>query len=412
MAETLQIAPAELLLDSQNPRLSQPNTGQHQTLQAIAKLLQHKLTTMAADIVQYGLDPSTIPIVVRLSGSQARYMTLEGNRRLAAIRALENPESVANAVNAAVLSKLRKLSHQYQKNPIDMMSCAVVKDRDKARHWIELRHTGLNEGAGTMPWGSDESARFRARSRAPEIHSQALDFLSERGDLSPEERAKVPVTSFKRLLETPQVRARLGLELMDRQLFVLADKKKIAKALRHIINDLSSGKIKTADIYNRQDRQAYARNLPHKVVVTPTLSSGQGVPLVPSATTAKTKAARARKATERAKLIPASCVLDIANRRINDIENELRKLSLNNHTNAVGVLFRVFIELSVDSYLEDNSSLAVDERKPLQRKMTAVANHLVTKGKLTKKQRQPVNRACQKDSFLAPSIDLMHSYCA
>ena len=110
MAETLQIAPADLLLDSENPRLSQSHIGQRQTLQEMAKLLQRKLATMAGDIVQHGLDPSTIPIVVRHSGTPTRYVILEGNRRLAAIRALENPESVAPVVKTTVLSKLRQHS--------------------------------------------------------------------------------------------------------------------------------------------------------------------------------------------------------------------------------------------------------------------------------------------------------------
>ena len=83
MAEILQIAPADLVLDSENPRLSQPHIGQRQVLQEMAKLLQRKLTTMAGDIVQHGLDPSTIPIAVRHSGSPTRYVILEGNRRLA-----------------------------------------------------------------------------------------------------------------------------------------------------------------------------------------------------------------------------------------------------------------------------------------------------------------------------------------
>ena len=410
MAETLQVAPADLLLDSENPRLSQPHIGQRQILQEMAKLLQQKLATMAGDIVQHGLDPSAIPIAVRHSGTPTRYVVLEGNRRLAAIRALENPESVAPTVKNSVLLKLRQHSRQYQEAPIDTMPCVVVKDRDEARHWIELRHTGLNDGAGTLPWGSDESARFRARSRRPEIHSQALDFLSERGDLSAEDRARVPATSLKRLLGTPQVRARLGLELTEGHLSVLADKNKIAKALMHVVNDLASGRVKTSDIYTSQDRQAYAHNLPQAVVVGATLSSGQGAPLVVSGTTRTTRATRARRPTERTKLIPTSCVLDISDRRINDIENELRKLSLNDYTNAAGVLFRVFIELSVDSYIQGQPLIEVHEKAALQKKMKAVADHLVATGKLTQKQRQPVSRACQRDSFLAPSIDLMHTY--
>ena len=411
MPDILQIAPADLLFDSENPRLSQPHKGQRETLLEMAKLLQRKLATMAGDIVQHGLDPSTIPIVVRLSGPPTRYVMLEGNRRLAAIKALESPDSVAPAVQPTVLLMLRKHSQRYQDDPIDTMPCVVVANRDEARHWIKLRHTGLNDGAGMMPWGSDESARFSARSGKLDIHSQALNFLSDRGDLSAADRARVPVTSFKRLIGTPQVRERLGLELIDGELYVLADTDKIARALMHVVNELSSRKIKTTDIYTSQDRQRYARNLPKTVAVVATLSNGQGTPLVASSgTTTKSRAKQKKKSTARTKLIPTSCVLDISNRRINNMENELRKLGLNDYANAIGVLFRVFIELSVDSYLQGQPSIGLTEKAALHRKMRAVADHLVTNGKLTPKQRQPVSRACQKDSFLAPSIDLMHAF--
>src|SRR6266576_6128895 len=144
MAETQPLAPADLLIDEENPRISQPNSGQHRALEALAEHLGTKLVTLAADIVQNGLDPSNMPIVMPVVGPPVRHVVLEGNRRLAALRALENPDSVSDAITGHPLKKLRRLGRQYQQNAVETIDCVVVNTRDEARHWIELRHTGQN----------------------------------------------------------------------------------------------------------------------------------------------------------------------------------------------------------------------------------------------------------------------------
>ena len=90
-----------------------------------------------------------------------RYVVLEGNRRLTALKALENPEFLDGVVPKGVLTEVRHLSKKYHDAPLDSIQCLVVKGQDEARHWIELRHTGENEGAGIVRWGSDDAARYR-----------------------------------------------------------------------------------------------------------------------------------------------------------------------------------------------------------------------------------------------------------
>lgn len=411
MPETLPVKPSDLVIDEQNPRILEPNGGQHKAQKELAKMLGKKLTVLAADILHHGLNPSDLSIVMPQPGSPGRYIVLEGNRRLVALRALENPEMLADAVTPATLRQLRKLSRTYQDSPIDSVPCSVFSNRDEARHWIELRHTGENSGAGIVPWGSDESARFRARAGNPEPHLQALDFLQRQGALSVELRQQLPASSFKRLIDTPYVRSKLGLEVQQGNLSLVAPEKKVVAALMHVVSDLASGKTKVGAIYHKRDREEYADSLPSSIVVTPTVKSGRGKPI---GAFDSQKNASSRKASrtpkQRDRLIPRDCILSIAVARIQEIETELRKLSLEDHPNAVGVLFRVFIELCLDAYLETHTVGTLTSDSGLNKKLEGIAGDLEQRKKLNHQQAKVVRRAAQSDSFLAPSMTVLHQY--
>jgi hypothetical protein len=408
MAEQLTVSPAELQIDELNPRISLPNAGQHKALGALAAHQDTKLQALAEDIVKYGIDPSNLPIVMHQPGS-GKYVVLEGNRRLVALRALENPDSIADSVKAQILKRIRKLSREYQANPIESINCVLVASREEARHWMELRHTGLNAGAGLMTWGSDESARFRARTGPIEPHTQAMDFLQSRGDLTPEVRKQVPATSFKRLIESPQVRAKLGVEIEKGELRLLADAERVARALMFVVTDLATKTTKTGDIYTRAQRQKYAKTIPPEVAVTPTVTSGHGTSATSAGAGTKPNRRQKRRRGKRDKLIPTDCTLGIPDGRISDIEYELRRLSLEDHTNAVSVLFRVFVELSVDAYLDDHP-LGVNATDKLRKKMDKVATDLEQRKKLNQQQARAIRRSTMTDSFLAPDVDTLNQY--
>lgn len=406
MPDTISIGPANLLLDENNPRLSEPNSGQRETLRYIAKTQNRKLLNLAKDILQNGLDPSTLLMVVPHT-EEGRYTAVEGNRRLAAMKALENPEAVNGAVDASVLNELRELNRQYQSSPIELVPCIRFKNADEAAHWIKLRHTGENDGAGIVRWGSDEQTRFDKRGKKPQIHTQALDYLEKIGLLTRERRAQIPTASLKRMLESPPIRSKLGVGVEDGTMTFLGDPARVAKALLYVIDELVGGKTKTEHIYTKEDREEYASSLP-KTVVVPLSTKPLFVDDVPAPKKPVTKP-KSRVIKPRLALIPNDCILKVTDPRVRQITLELRALHIDDYENATAVLLRVFAELSVDAYM-DKKGLPWTMETKLSQKFDAVLSDLLKDTKISKQQAVPVRKAMQKESFLTPSIYLLNQY--
>jgi hypothetical protein len=201
----------------------------------------------------------------------------------------------------------------------------------------------------------------------------------------------------------------LGIGQQDGVLSLLGEKSRVIKALMHVVNDLESGRKKVKDIYAKENRIKYANELPANVVVPLTTSGGGSAVSSATSRSVPKQSSGSRTAVPRDRLIPTKCALNITEPRLQDIARELRSLSLSQHTNAVSVLFRVFIELSADAYI-DREKLAVSVDDKLSAKLLAVTADLISRQKLTKQQAAPVRLVCNKNSFLAPSTGLMNEY--
>jgi hypothetical protein len=406
------------MLATDNPRLTEVIEGQRDLIRAIVENQKDKLLKLAADIVENGLNPSDRPLVVQAPGDPSRYIVLEGNRRVAAVRILESPDVIDGAVSPTLDKRFRTLSREYLSDPIDSVDCVVFDSIEEADHWRELRHTGENEGAGVVGWGAAEQLRFRSRrGKKKEYSLQALDFLVSSGEMEPEEANAVPITSLKRLLSNPQIRDRLGLEMEHGTLYTRFDTAEVAASLGYIARDLASGRVRTGDIYYRQQRLNYINELDESIF--PDTSQPTAARRTLEEAAQSEAVARKQKGgppkrrsvsikRKRDRLIPRQCVLQISNARVNEIYRELKQLKVSEFPNAVSVLFRVFLELSLDEY-RDAHNLG-DSGKPLRFKLESVAKHLEQAGKLKVHQARAIRRMAAPDTFLASSVRTLHEY--
>lgn len=181
-----QISVERLDLDTSNPRIAKAGS-QREALQRILDDQKTKLAVLAEDIAENGLNPTDRWIVMQ-HDDNGHYIVLEGNRRLAAIKLLNNPAVLRDLdVSPSLRKRFESLAAMYNSSTADTIDCHVVADRTEAERWIQQRHTGENGGKGIAAWSGLAAARFRGDNPA----LQALDFVLEHGHLSAAQRANI-----------------------------------------------------------------------------------------------------------------------------------------------------------------------------------------------------------------------------
>ncbi len=418
MPELDEIPVTSLLLDPRNARLGEEQSSQQAIYVALAKQQGKRLVKLADDIVNNGLDPMTLPAVVPTPDRLKRYRVIEGNRRILAVKALETPSIVAAALTPTERKRLLELAAKYADNPIDTVTCVLFETEAEADHWIRLRHTGVNEGAGLVEWDPNEQDRYLARTGARQPSGQVVDFVNKvRGTKS----GSGIITNLRRLIGTPEVREALGIDLVNNSKTVVSHypAEQVVKGLARVVDDLEAGVVKVKDLYEKPDRLTYInrftkKDLPAKSkrlkepVALDDLAAGHKTPV----TRSNKKPTRRSKPTTRSSVIPKDSKVNPTPPRVNAIYNELAQLNVDQFPNACAVLLRVFVELSVDHEMAQAKLTTEVQRlkTPLSTRMKDVATHLEQNKRISTQLRKAIEKIANTQDVIAASTTTFNQY--
>ena len=188
----------DLVLDGDNPRITHAD-GQQQALQKVVKDQRSKLVRLAESIVEHGLSPIEKFMVMEVTQKPKRYVALEGNRRVAALRLLNNPAAMTGLdMPNGMQRSIKRLANVFERSNIEPIDAYEVGSREEGRYWIELRHNGEDEGRGVVAWKPIVAARYRKKEPA----IQALDMVMEHSGFDEETaetiRTRFSLTTFRR----------------------------------------------------------------------------------------------------------------------------------------------------------------------------------------------------------------------
>jgi len=327
---------SELLVNPDNPRFDSVVNQK----EAIEKMLDEKgpeIKKLAQDIIDHGINPTKSLAV--LASSNGKFVTLEGNRRVVSLILLNEPTKTKNLDFREFFQQLK---NKYQKQIPNSVSSIVFEKEEDARHWLMLEHTGKNQGVGVDPWDSEQKDRFLQKASKQLI---VFDFA----DANRIKRTNVDATNLERLLSTPHVCNAIGISFSGGELTMKKPKSVVKNNLKKVFAKMSKVDFKVGDIYTKELRE----NWINKVLGSKS-ESYQTQKTTPEQGKGKSKGLP--KTSTRKHLVPDTCDLVIKQSRINNIFRELKDDlildgSEKSTPNAVGVLFRVFLEASLTHYL-------------------------------------------------------------
>jgi len=422
MAKDANIKIDQLVLDAENPRI-QSEAGQINIRQAVIDDQGSKIVELATDIVEFGLNPMDRLMVLQPDPAKKEFIALEGNRRTAALQLLAKPDLMNDlAIPDSFRSKMQDLAEDFDKKAVEPLKCVVMADRETARRWIELRHTGENDGRGIVGWNGVQTARFRGDKTL-----SILDMVEAHAGLTPDEldavKKSFPITTLDRIVSNPNVRTQLGLQIIDGEFHSEYAGQEILPVLKRIVLDLAQKKINVTKVKTAEQQKQYVASLPKSLfpkapklpkpihldkLITPS-PPPKPVPLSPSPPPPPPSP------LSRKTLIPSGFGLHCSNQKACQIIYELRILNLDRYPVAGALLLRSLIEAAAGIYHDKHSlpkvhqaGRAAGKALTLQEKVIACVDHMQTNGIPKQKCTAAKNTLANPQSVI--SVQRLHEY--
>lgn len=372
---------ASLHLDSKNPRLGR-ETSARAPREIIQYLFEHdKALEVAQSIASRGYFPNEPLLAIK---ENDRYIVVEGNRRLAALKALREPGLLEGSLERQMERLSRRVTDPQgiAKVPVTIAPSRRATDRQIA---------GRHIGTPVLAWQAENRASFILDKLAegykndelrdelgfslPDIQqarqTRAIADMARSLDLPEEVKAKLDnpraklFTTLERVFDSSVGRDYLKVEPdSDHGLRGTTTKNEFVRGFTKLVTDVALGRQSSRTLNTNDNIHAYFESwgsderpankrgsfVPADLIQGKSVASPRSKP-EPATTQKKSKQVSKT-------VLPRDFKVRFGSDRLIDIRRELTKLNREDFPNAGAVLLRVFFELAVIDYLQRTGELA------------------------------------------------------
>ncbi|WP_227108067.1 hypothetical protein [Chromobacterium rhizoryzae] len=243
-------------LDTNNPRTNETASQ----IESINRLLSienngEKVYELAFDICSVGsLDPGDSLYVFQPKKEVERYIVLDGNRRVTALRLLSQKQLLEREdleLSRALREKFKRLAASHANRWPQEVDVVVFDSREAANYFIRLRHTGENLGAGRSAWSALQIARFDNTALW-----QCLSLLREKNLLTLEvlnqlDNSLFQITNLDRIIGTSYFQEKLDVSFNKNTFHYNSKKENSLKTISFIAHDVAIKIVDTRGEYEK-----------------------------------------------------------------------------------------------------------------------------------------------------------------
>lgn len=360
-----------IYLDVHNIRLPITDTAQDAILQDLFS--NEDAIEIARSIIRYGLFPDEFPIVTKENG---KLVVIEGNRRLAALKGLDNPERVP-----LYKEKLKSLTT----TSIQKIKVVIAPSRSEATQLIANKHTiNLRRAWKPLRQAYFYKSQIDNGKTIEELHKEYPDhdiqkfikmleahhlaktiiYEDPRTTLLVHDERSFPITNLERMYDDTGVTGYLGINFdKNGKINVETKEEEFKKAYKRVVEDIATNQLNSRNTNTKEERKKYIDSLPKELKPTKATKSSSSATFKENKIDKNDLKASVRSSKKPSGLIPNFVQFKLNNSSLRTLFVELKDIPVASFPNATHDLLRSFLECTLAYYLKNSSEYSSVDKK-------------------------------------------------
>lgn len=380
MVSMLDIIKVDLLdFDARNARLTLNEApSQDELIQEIARVEWKSCIELLKHIVKYG-QLSPLENILLLSHGN-RYIVLEGNRRLFALRLLNQHKPTLQLLGERKQTQVESIVKGHK--PITEVRAVIFEHRVDAAPWITLKHASGQGGAAMKPWGAFEKDRDEYN-RNPDNCPKTLAFIYTAINLRGSHKGFADVidrvldngyTNLERIITSSFFEEMTGITISGTMLRSPYGEKYVHNIVMSICEALANKEANSRDLNKTTGLEKFIRSIveKHKSSKTPNekVELDAKIPQAVDKQSNETPQAPSPAGTQTALIEPATKKQQTRTKqnkqkalaefapsnlgdKLNQMVREAQKLTIHNYPEILFATYRILLDLSCDYYVKE-----------------------------------------------------------